>query len=353
MPPKEKPFRLYAALDPSALNNDEATRTIRNVVVSTGAKNRNGWAIKSTSIDLTNYRKNPILLWNHENDDWGHIDPDIVIGTCAVRVEGENLVADLTFEDGVTNPLAEKIYRKMLAKTIRATSIGFQRTESHLELNADGKLDFVIDAGELLEISVTIIPANPDSVQASITSAIASIHPEWGKEDSMNKVFAALMVALCLPETADEKTALGAVENLQASQKTLKDLTGKDNPAEAAGVVAAWKAGAEQAQASLAELAKLKQETAEAKRASLISDGMKAGKILPPQENWAKTLPIETLQAYLDNTPSLVPPTVTPPPTVAAGAHKPWAEMTTAEKHRLGNDDPETFAALQAAAQKG
>ena len=164
----------------------------------------------------------------------------------------------------------------------------------------------------------------------------------------MSKVLAALMVALCLPETVDEKTALGAVENLQASQKTLKDLTGKDNPAEAAGVVAAWKAGAEQATAALAKLATIEKEAAESKRASLVSAGMKEGKILPTLEAWAKSIPIEMLQAYLDHAPSFVPPVVVQPKTVAAGASKPWAELTNVEKHRLANDEPETYAALKA-----
>lgn len=340
--PASQTMRLYAALDPSALDYDEATRTIKNVVVSTGAMNRNGWKVNSTSVDLTNYNKNPVLLWNHEDTNWSrHTDPDVVIGTAAAHVEGDKIVADLTFEDAHINPLAEKVYRKMLAKTIRATSIGLKRYESHLEPKPEGGLDLVIDKAELLEISVTIIPANADAVKASI----AAIHPEWGKEQDMDKAFFA---ALGLPENADANAAKLAIEHLQASQKVLKDATGKDNPAEAAGVVAAWKASADQAQAAFAKLADIEKEALENKRASLVQAGMKAGKILPPQEAWAKSLPIETLQAYLDNTPSLVPGKVEQPKTVAAGASKPWSEMTTMEKHRLANDDPETYAALKA-----
>lgn len=343
--PATEPLRLYAALDPSALDYDEATRTIKNVVVSTGAMNRNGWKVNSTSIDLTNYKKNPILLWNHEDNNWrGHTDPDVVIGTTNVRVDGDKLVADLTFEDAHINPLAEKVYRKMLAKTIRATSIGMTRHESHLEINPEGGFDFVIDKAELLEVSVTIIPANADAVKASI----AAIHPEWGKEDSMNKVFAALLAALCLPETVDEKSAVGAIEELRASQKALKEATGKDNPAEAVGVVAAWKAGAEQAQAALAKLAEIEKAAVEKARADMVEAGLKAGKILPAQEAWARSCPTDTLKAFLEVAPSQIPPKVEQPKTVAAGASKPWSEMTTMEKHRLANDDPETFAALKA-----
>ena len=345
-----KPIRLFAALDPSTLVFDEANRTIRNVIVSTGDLNRNNWRVNATSLDLSAYNLNPILMWNHDGYG-GDVDPDIVIGVTSVRVDGDKLLADLTFEDAHLNPLAEKVYRKMLAKTIRATSIGLDILKSHLETTPDGSgAHLVIDQAQLLEISVVIIPANP---AATVQAAIDTLRPEWAKEDSMNKVLAALLAALCLPESADEKAAVGALETLQASQKVLKDATGKDSPAEAAGVIAAWKAGAEQAQAALAKLADIEKAAVESKRASLVQAGMKEGKILPPQEAWAKSLPIETLQAYLDNTPTAahIPPKVEQPKTVAAGAAKPWSEMTIMEKHRLANDDPETFATLKASAE--
>ena len=335
-------MRLFAALDTSTLVFDEATRTIRNVIVSTGDLNRNGWRANSTAIDLSAYASNPILMWNHDGHGGG-VDPDVVIGTASARVEGDKVVADLTFEDAHINPLAEKVYRKMLARTIRATSIGLDIAKSHLETSPDGAgTHLVVDQAQLLEISVVIIPANP---AATVQAAIDTLRPQWAKEDEMDKV---LLAALGLPENADANAAKLAIEHLQASQKVLKDATGKDNPAEAAGVVAAWKASADQAQAAFAKLADIEKEALENKRASLVQAGMKEGKILPPQEAWAKSLPIETLQAYLDNTPALVPGKVEQPKTVAAGASKPWSEMTTMEKHRLANDDPETFAALKA-----
>ena len=337
-----KPIRLFAALDPSALVFDEATRTIRNVVVSTGDANRNGWKANSTAIDLTQYKANPILLWNHEGHGAG-VDPDVVIGTTglSVRVEGDKIVADLTFEDAHINPLAEKVYRKMLAKTIRSTSIYLNPSKTHLEDGPDGVI-LVVDQAELLEISVVIIPANP---AATVQAAIDTLRPQWAKEDEMHKV---LLAALGLPENADANAAKLAIEHLQASQKVLKDATGKDSPAEAAGVVAAWKAGAEQAQAAMAKLAEVEKAAAEKARTELIEAGLKAGKILPAQEAWARSCPTETLKAFLDVAQSQIPPKVEQPKTVAAGASKPWSEMTTMEKHRLANDDPETFAALKA-----
>jgi phage I-like protein len=154
-----------------------------------------------------------------------------------------------------------------------------------------------------------------------------------------------VLSALGLGEAATEAEALDAVTKVRASQKQLVALTGKSDADEALGVVAAWKAKAEEAVTLSAKLEKLETERKETELLSLVDDAVKAGKLPPVLKEQALTFGRQNIgfvKAFIDTLSSKVAPDAAPqdkrPPVVAMSA-----ELEKAAKaHRL---DPAAVAA--------
>ena len=156
--------------------NDESDRTI-TFVASDGTRDSEGTVLNPDGWDLTRFNKNSVIGYQHDIYGWSD-DPDKVIGKGRAYVEDKKLMVDITFEPADMNPLAEKIYRKILWGSLRAVSVGFRP----LGKGAWGKGDEAVDgtnptyyyAGqELMEISVVNIPANPNAVVKSLDKAIS------------------------------------------------------------------------------------------------------------------------------------------------------------------------------------
>jgi len=146
---------------------DEETRTV-TFCISDETEDRHRTIIKIDGWDLTDYNKNPVVLWGHKS----HTDnPDMVIGTGRVYREGNKLMADATFETEDVNPLAEKVLKKIIAGTIRMTSVGFDPTEyrwGYSDLGEDPD-KFYYAKQSLLEFSIVPIGSNPNAlIQKSI-----------------------------------------------------------------------------------------------------------------------------------------------------------------------------------------
>ncbi|HYI01555.1 HK97 family phage prohead protease [Hyalangium sp.] len=118
--------------------------------MSTEVLDRHRDRVKPAGLKTENYLKNPVLLWNHQ--DW-----DPAIGVCRVFQEGAEWFMEPTF-DGIGERSTE-VAAKVAAGTLRTCSIRF-RILKH-SYNEEGGLDY--DEVELLEVSITNIPANPEA----------------------------------------------------------------------------------------------------------------------------------------------------------------------------------------------
>lgn len=106
--------------------------------------------VKTDSLKIENYEKNPVLLWNH--NDW-----EPAIGTCRVFQEGGEWFMEPSF-DGI-GERSKDVAAKVAAKTLRTCSIRFRFLK--YAYNEEGGLDY--EEVELLEVSITNIPANPEA----------------------------------------------------------------------------------------------------------------------------------------------------------------------------------------------
>lgn len=117
---------------------------------STENADRTGDRILMKGVDLSNYRNNPVILFQH--------DYDKVIGKALeVYIQDNKLYFKIQFAD---TELASEVYELVKGGYINASSIGFIGKE--YEPNKFGGLDF--KAIELLELSIVSVPCNPEAL---------------------------------------------------------------------------------------------------------------------------------------------------------------------------------------------
>lgn len=138
-------------------------------IISTEAVDTYDTVFKIDGWDLTRYQRNPVVLYGHKSYS---DNPDMVIGTSEVRVEGNLLIGVVTFEDAEVNPLAEKVWRKVQNGTLNMASIGANPIEWRWgDFDKGENPDvFYFVRQELLEWSIVPIGSNPDALKRGIES---------------------------------------------------------------------------------------------------------------------------------------------------------------------------------------
>lgn len=154
-----------------AIPEDAAESRIIPFILSTASKDRHGTVLNQDNWQLDNYRKNPVVAYQHMLSGGLCTDPnpDNIIGKAlSISVENRVLMASAQFEDASINPLAEKIFRKLLFGSLSRTSVGFLEVGEgkYGEMDeAQGRENetYYFGGQELLEFSVVNIPSNPEA----------------------------------------------------------------------------------------------------------------------------------------------------------------------------------------------
>lgn len=151
--------------------NVEETREM-NFIISTATKDRGGEIINMDNWQLDRYKSNPIVGYQHEV--YGSIfstpNPDYIIGKSETNLDSFQgkrvLVSKATFEPEKINPLAEKVFQKLLFGSLNAASVGILPVGSG-KYNKEEKT-YYYDGQELLEWSVVNIPMNGEATRMSV-----------------------------------------------------------------------------------------------------------------------------------------------------------------------------------------
>lgn len=152
-----------------SVNLDDGTAEF---TVSTGNRDRDRDAVNPKGWDLTNFKKNPVVLWAHES--WS---PPVARATRIAR-DGDELVSTAKFyteDDDYRFP--RTVLRMLQGRFLNAVSAGFMPLEWVYNEDARG---FDIKRQELYEYSVVPVPANPEALQRALKSGI-DLEPfaEW------------------------------------------------------------------------------------------------------------------------------------------------------------------------------
>lgn len=164
---------------PEGRSSVEAHRTVR-FVISTDSKDRHGTVLNMKGWNIERFNRNPIVGYQHNvygDNMCSGPNPDDVLGPGRAWTEDVNgktvLMGEVRFETADINPLAEKIFRKVLNGTLSATSVGFLEVGQGKMITTKDESGNVIDktyhfqGQELLEFSVVNIPSNPDATKKS------------------------------------------------------------------------------------------------------------------------------------------------------------------------------------------
>lgn len=155
---------------------DAEQRTV-TFTISTGDVDRQGDTISPDGWQVQSYLMNPVVLWQHENED-------LPIGrTLRLWVESGKIKAEIQFTPAELNPIGDTVFRLIQAGFLQAVSVGFLPL-AWTWANRNGEDDdeedrpewaWDITEQELLEISIVTVPANPSALADGKSKGLDSI----------------------------------------------------------------------------------------------------------------------------------------------------------------------------------
>lgn len=132
---------------------DEATRSVH--VLASTPKPVDGEAL--VSWDLERFKKNPVILWAHDNTQ-------LPLGLAHDIVETpEGLKMRVRFSSAEMNPMAEQVRRGVAEGVIRGLSVGFDPGPGKEEKGPDGKI-VKRSANVLAEVSFVPVPKDENAL---------------------------------------------------------------------------------------------------------------------------------------------------------------------------------------------
>ena len=206
---------------------------MNTVVISTSSLNSYGSRVLTSGIDITQYQRNPVLLYMHRR----YSREDAPIGRVEnVRVDGDRLLGDLVFDE--KDDFGKKVAQKWADGFLRMVSAGL----SIVELSDDpmyllpGQKRMTITKSKLDEVSVVDIGANDDAIAlyneagGRITLSQGDNSPDLPLlKDSTNPNNKKVMnekiaLALGLSTDATDEQAVSAIARLKSEADQAKQL---------------------------------------------------------------------------------------------------------------------------------
>lgn len=169
-------------------------------VVSTNALDSHGERINVDGINLTDFKKNPVVLWGHD----GFNLP--IAKATKVWKEGGKLMANAQFY--LKDAFANKVYQYIIDGYLNAVSIGGMVQE----WSNDG---ITIDKLLMKEFSVVSVPANQEALVAAKSLD--------GSQKAELRALANAYARKCLAENGESELHRN-IDNLETLVATLKEL---------------------------------------------------------------------------------------------------------------------------------
>lgn len=178
------------------INYDE--RTV-DFIISTGAVDRDNDVVDPNGWDLTDYKKNPVVLFGH---DYRSLPVGRGLNT---RLENGKLKSTAQFPDVSTYAFADTVFKLIAGGYLNATSVGFDPTKWEFVEEASRGFGVDFKQQKLLEYSIVPVPANPEALIEARSKGI-NTRPlaEWADE-LLSGVPKDAVRGLCIPKATLEQ----------------------------------------------------------------------------------------------------------------------------------------------------
>lgn len=145
---------------PTATKTDGLGERQVRVVISTPDLDRAGDIVVANGVDLSAYKANPVVLWNH--------NADCPVAKCIeIAVKNSAIEALVQFPPEGDDDDADRLYLRIKNGVVNAASIGFDPVKAEPIKGAG--LKYI--ASELMEFSFVSVPANADALIVERSSA--------------------------------------------------------------------------------------------------------------------------------------------------------------------------------------
>jgi len=147
--------------------------------ISTAAVDRDGDTIKQDGWELSEYMKNPVVLWAHDTTS-----PPVAKSTMVfVDPETSTLKSVAKFPSKDLYPFGNMIGRMYLNGFLRGASVGFMPIEYEIDEARDGLMPTNFKKQKLLEWSAVPVPSNPEGLaQARSVGIDTTPMVEWAEK---------------------------------------------------------------------------------------------------------------------------------------------------------------------------
>ena len=200
----------------------------KETVISDNSLNSYGFRVLTEGIDLTQYNRNPILLWMHTRPFRGTTDEVLPLGRMEnLRIEGESLIGTPVFDEA--DEFARRVKAKWDAGILKMVSAGLRVIEESTDpaVLLQGQQYATVTKSKLLEVSIVDIGAN-DNALALYNDKDEIINLAQGKGEifltritnpltTTQMEVKTIALALGLPETATEQEVLEKIAQLRQS----------------------------------------------------------------------------------------------------------------------------------------
>lgn len=192
-------------------------------IVNTENVNEYGYRILTDGIDITQYEKNPVVLYGHKR---ALDDPERVVGRAKLRKENNILFADVEFD--VEAELGKKVAGKVERGYIRMCSLYADVIETSLDpeyLLPNQPYETVLKC-KMVELSILDIGGNDDALKLELRKngkpiELRKVNNDNQIDKNMDKKFIAL--AMGLPTDASDNQITEGIAKLQKDKKDADD----------------------------------------------------------------------------------------------------------------------------------
>ena len=200
----------------------------KRVRITNSRVNSYGTRVLTNGLDISQYERNPVLLYMHERGT--------VIGYMKdLRLEGDELTGEPVFDEA--SELSQRCKKQWDFGSLRMVSIGIDiiETSESPEHILQGQSRPTITKSKLDEVSVVDIGANDDAIvlkkdgrrliNENINEVLHLMKPNNNQQKSKEMKLNEIALLLGLPETADETKVKEAISSMMELRSALEAST--------------------------------------------------------------------------------------------------------------------------------